>query len=1279
LTGDLDNPAATGVVHFSKSSVLGGAHAGCTSENARRTLTAATLYDDEKHAELNGVFARRGIKDARGVMFGALNTFDPVRGKPTTIENAMLMPMLDIDGNLCSLQAIFNDANNVLGRDRAYLPGTQKKGLFFHIGDVKQVDGADVLIVCEGVATGLQIWRATRHAVRVAFDAGNLEPVARALRGANPNATIVIAGDNDMWKTSGRNPGLEAANAAAAAVGGVVAFPPFMESDVQINAEGKLRGGTDFDDWFRLHSAASVLEIFDASLRRVRAAKRQAQAAIDKAKADDLRARLKPFTNMADLLEGGTSDMPTFAFKDHLLKLGAWRYNWVKSDPDGDHSYEAQQRGAAEYVAKLAMKRLRTFPVSMSVDTFIDHMRGSRAPLHDATLSAIRRMLDKKISAAKASAHARVDISPGLYANGRHIYQKLDVLPVLTGEDYRGVILVRAGMGAGKTQRIGKPFAIWALSQDLNKRMMAIVHRRSLVRALAKDLSLEHYEGLTFKDAFNVSGLAVCLPSITIGAYKQIADECAYLFIDEIAQVLEFLASPECRTRAVKGTREHVYLKLRELVRNAECVIGCDAGLNDRVIEFLETCRPAGERFRIIDVPVKDQGFMVKFGNGKQAVEQLYADVDARLKRDENLWIPCESKTHTRRMEKFVKKLCSGKKVIRIDQDTSSWPAQKRFLANPEVESRKYNVVIHSPTISSGLSIEHKRKDAAGNVMRDENGNDIVDRHFHHCMFLGGGHAITPADSLQMVRRVRYLTSWTVATVTNTKGEGLQDAEDIGDAQVRLSVREDRPAVRTEFGDFCNDIDAQAAQAKAMYSSELFWLFEKAGFTIERPDEMDPRADSTLLKQMQCELTEEEQAGILAAPDLTKAEADQLRESPITCEEDRLVLLRYTIKLFLGSDVFEWRTPDGEHLVWDAWIGGYGIHLWDRFLAARDGVVSSVDFGRNIEDRNFNVARVRCMKVLFGDIDFNPRSAVRGKALSGSELEYESALVVTSDMARAMVERITDEANRLEFVAADIVPNRFGRKIAKGKRFPMPRHPMGDIVDVFARFGLKLVRDAAHTGNYEVEPASLAFARVCADRRRSAMTGEHVVAPVAAPATVPELAKAIMERGGLGFSTKVVIATKLADAMNEVLPVDQHVHARALTAVLQGMGMVRHGDGRRLFWKGAQHRAWIIGGDNSGVTDDVVMTLLDETISEESGALVTSALPGTFIIKNHGKCVSDYKPEPLMQKGSERSGDAEKAFFADAREFAQKLACADDDLSVPGVGDELDLSALTME
>lgn len=70
---------------------------------------------------------------------------------------------------------------------------------------------------------------ATGYAVVVAFNAGNLEPVAKAMRQKYPAARLIVAADDD-YKTAqerGFNPGLRDAGKAAASVNGVSLAPQF--------------------------------------------------------------------------------------------------------------------------------------------------------------------------------------------------------------------------------------------------------------------------------------------------------------------------------------------------------------------------------------------------------------------------------------------------------------------------------------------------------------------------------------------------------------------------------------------------------------------------------------------------------------------------------------------------------------------------------------------------------------------------------------------------------------------------------------------------------------------------------------------------------------------------------------------------------------------------------------------------------------------------------------------------------------------------------------------
>jgi putative DNA primase/helicase len=161
--------------------------------------------------------------------------------------DALLIPIRDTAGKLHSLQTIDGDG------DKRFHPGGRVKGCYHAIGKPSGNDGR--LIVCEGYATGASIHEATGAAVAVAFNAGNLEAVAVALRAKYPAMQLVIAADDDHL-TEG-NPGLTKAKAAALAVRALVAVPSFPA--------GRPDKATDFNDLHALMGLDAVRSGIDGA------------------------------------------------------------------------------------------------------------------------------------------------------------------------------------------------------------------------------------------------------------------------------------------------------------------------------------------------------------------------------------------------------------------------------------------------------------------------------------------------------------------------------------------------------------------------------------------------------------------------------------------------------------------------------------------------------------------------------------------------------------------------------------------------------------------------------------------------------------------------------------------------------------------------------------------------------------------------------------------------------------------------------------------------------
>jgi putative DNA primase/helicase len=202
---------------------------------AARPLAAAAAHP---YLEKKGVPAMGGIRvEGRGIL---------------------LLPIHDAGGKLQSLERIFPD-----GVKKGFPGGKKEGGRLVLNSEALAAATArgerSIILIAEGYATGATVARATECTTVVAFSAGNLEEVARSLRAKHPGAAIIIAGDDDREtaKKHGKNPGVEKAEAAAAAVNGIAWFPPFKSG----------QPGSDWNDYEQLVGRDGIREEMVRSLR----------------------------------------------------------------------------------------------------------------------------------------------------------------------------------------------------------------------------------------------------------------------------------------------------------------------------------------------------------------------------------------------------------------------------------------------------------------------------------------------------------------------------------------------------------------------------------------------------------------------------------------------------------------------------------------------------------------------------------------------------------------------------------------------------------------------------------------------------------------------------------------------------------------------------------------------------------------------------------------------------------------------------------------------------
>ena len=241
--------------------------AGRMSQEERDVMRARQEEGKRRAAEIAANAARRAANRASGLFkrmpeMGRSAYLDRkqivgmgVRYAPRS--GALLVPMSNARDQIVGLQVIYPEKQLDTGRDKSYWPyGMSKEGAFHLIGP--HPEPGEPVLVCEGYATGVSLHMATSLAVAIAFDAGNLSVVAKAMRERFPGRAMIVCRDDD-WKTKRPNgepwnPGEEKGSNAALIVGGQVVGPVFSgERDIK---------WTDFND---LHCAEGL----DAVRRQV--------------------------------------------------------------------------------------------------------------------------------------------------------------------------------------------------------------------------------------------------------------------------------------------------------------------------------------------------------------------------------------------------------------------------------------------------------------------------------------------------------------------------------------------------------------------------------------------------------------------------------------------------------------------------------------------------------------------------------------------------------------------------------------------------------------------------------------------------------------------------------------------------------------------------------------------------------------------------------------------------------------------------------------------------
>ncbi|CUU79368.1 cpp22 [Campylobacter hyointestinalis subsp. hyointestinalis] len=165
----------------------------------------------------------------------------------------LLIPLMDIDNKLWSVQRIYSTGDKIIGyirtkeeKEQGLEYPAKKAGCFFIVG-AKDLNSLNEFQITEGFATAATIYEATGKPTIMAVDSGNILKVVDSLKERYPDKKITIFADNDIKNESkplGKNVGVEAAIEVQKKYLDTKVIIPKLSID-EIN-----RGLSDFNDIF---------------------------------------------------------------------------------------------------------------------------------------------------------------------------------------------------------------------------------------------------------------------------------------------------------------------------------------------------------------------------------------------------------------------------------------------------------------------------------------------------------------------------------------------------------------------------------------------------------------------------------------------------------------------------------------------------------------------------------------------------------------------------------------------------------------------------------------------------------------------------------------------------------------------------------------------------------------------------------------------------------------------------------------------------------------------
>jgi len=271
-------------------------------------------------------------------------------------------------------------------------------------------------------------------------------------------------------------------------------------------------------------------------------------------------------------------------------------------------------------------------------------------------------------------------------------------------EDAR-LVCIKSPKGTGKTESLAEIIG-QLLAQG--KPVIAIVHREQLAKELGRRFGLEYRTELTREG--RLLGYVLCIDSLHPKANPPFNPDAwpeVTVVIDEVEQELwHTLNSDTCQFKRVA-----ILETFTQLLRNAERVIGSDADLTRRSVDYMGGLMGVSNPWVVVNQWQ---------ATGKTAItydkpQDWLSDLLECVKNGDRPLIhtaaqKVDSDYGSINLEKLIKTLFPDLRVLRIDREAVSTPGHPAYgcIGNLNEILVNYDVVITTPVMETGVSIDIK-------------------------------------------------------------------------------------------------------------------------------------------------------------------------------------------------------------------------------------------------------------------------------------------------------------------------------------------------------------------------------------------------------------------------------------------------------------------------------------------------------------------------------------------------------------------------------------------